>query len=156
MAYARWRQARTAHGARLPDELEREKAARGVDGRLFPWGDHGEPTFTRVGSTSAAEATRESVHDRPLDESPYGVRGLAGNVRDWCQNLWRHEGPRIELGRLRLDVAAFENTDFRTVKGGAWTGTITESRAAARFAGRPGIRRAVVGLRLTRAPNWQR
>ncbi len=151
VAYARWRSARTGRSVRLPDEWEREKAARGADGRLFPWGDQPEPTFARVVNTSAAESSLEGVEARSLDESPYGVRGLAGNVRDWCQNVWKHEGPRVEQGRLRLEQAAPEDPDFRAIRGGSWTGAIVQSRAAARFAGRPGGRWTVVGLRLVRS-----
>jgi serine/threonine-protein kinase len=150
-ACARWLAERTGRAFRLPDELEREKAARGVDGRHFPWGDHPEPTFARVGDTSAAEATPGSVHDHPTDESPYGAGGLAGNCRDWCMNAWKHEGPRVEQDRLVLDPALPDDPGFRTLKGGAWTGTIVQSRAAARFGGRPGIRRRVVGMRMTRS-----
>jgi serine/threonine protein kinase/formylglycine-generating enzyme required for sulfatase activity len=151
VAYARWRSTRTGRSVRLPDEWEREKAVRGADGRLFPWGDQPEPTFARVVNTSSTEASLEGVGARSLDESPYGVRGLAGNLRDWCQNVWRHEGPRVEQGHLRLDLAAPEDLDFRAIRGGSWTGAIVESRAAARFAGRPGGRWTVVGMRLVRS-----
>ncbi|WP_437727710.1 SUMF1/EgtB/PvdO family nonheme iron enzyme [Sorangium sp. So ce861] len=150
MAYARWLSERTGLPWRLPSELEREKATRGVDGRFFPWGDHAEPTFANVADTSAAEAARGSVHGHPFDEGPYGVRGLAGNTRDWCINLWKHEGPLIERDRAVLAAAAPNDPDFRVIKGGAWTHPISQGRAAARFGGRPGIRRPILGFRVTR------
>ncbi|MBK9261368.1 MAG: SUMF1/EgtB/PvdO family nonheme iron enzyme [Polyangiaceae bacterium] len=150
MAYASWLSARTEKPWRLPNELEREKAARGVDGRFLPWGNHMDPTFANVVDTSAAEATRGSVFDQPFDESVYGVRGLAGNTRDWCINLWKHEGPSIVQNRATLDEAARDDPDFRVIKGGSWSTTMVQSRAAARFGGRPAIRRPVVGFRLVR------
>jgi formylglycine-generating enzyme required for sulfatase activity len=153
MAYARWLADRTGRAWRLPDELEREKATRGGDGRLLPWGDQLEPTFACVSDTHETEATRETIHGRPLDESPYGVRGLAGNVRDWCANVWRHEGPRVEGDRLCVDPAAPDDPEFRVIKGGAWANPMIQGRAAARFGGRPGIHRPVVGFRVaTGAP----
>jgi eukaryotic-like serine/threonine-protein kinase len=151
IAYARWFSQRTGLPWRLPGELEREKAARGVDGRFLPWGDHADSTFANVVDTSAAEASRGSVFGHPFDESPYGVRGLAGNTRDWCLHLWKHEGPLLEGDRALLEVASPEDPDFRVIKGGAWTNPMIQGRAAARFGGRPGIRRPVVGLRLTRS-----
>ncbi|XXX72555.1 bifunctional serine/threonine-protein kinase/formylglycine-generating enzyme family protein [Sorangium sp. So ce134] len=151
LAYAAWLAARTGRPWRLPDELEREKAARGADGRLFPWGDHPEPTFAQVVDSSPDEPSREGVHGRPLDESPYGVRGLAGNTRDWCANVWRHEGPLVEDGRLRVTAALPDDPDFRVIKGGGWSSVMNNSRAAARFGGRPAIRRPVVGFRLARS-----
>lgn len=159
VAYARWLAARTGKPWRLMDELEREKAARGVDGRVFPWGDQPEPTFACVADTSPEAPSREGVGGHPVDESPYGVRGLAGNTRDWCVNRWRHEGPLIVGGRLRIEHAAEEDPDFRVIKGGAWSSAVLNGHAAARFGARPGIRRPVVGLRLAmsypaRAASW--
>ncbi|WP_437588826.1 bifunctional serine/threonine-protein kinase/formylglycine-generating enzyme family protein [Sorangium sp. So ce1000] len=149
-AYARWLCERTGLPWRLPNELEREKAARGVDGRFLPWGDHVDPTFACVVDTTAGEPTREGVNGHPFDESPYGVRGLAGNTRDWCNNVWKHEGPAIEGDRLQPDAAAPDEPDFLVIKGGAWASTMMYSRAAARFGGRPHVRRPVVGLRVVR------
>ena len=150
VAYARWLAARTGQPWRLLDELEREKATRGVDGRLLPWGDHPEPTYACVVDTTAAEPSRESVTGHPIDESPYGVRGLAGNTRDWCANVWRHAGPPVEDGRLRPEPAADDDPDFRVVRGGAWASAAVNGLAAARFGARPGVVRPVVGLRVAR------
>ena len=151
MAYSRWLAGQTGHGWRLPDELEREKAARGVDGRVFPWGDHGDTTFARVLASDTGEPGRAPVDGFPLDESPYGVRGLAGNTRDWCINVWKHEGPRVEGERLVVDAAAPDDADFRSIRGGSWNSTLPYSRCAARFAGRPGACWLVTGLRLARS-----
>ncbi|MEQ1569401.1 MAG: SUMF1/EgtB/PvdO family nonheme iron enzyme, partial [Myxococcota bacterium] len=69
-------------GARLPMELEWQKAARGVDARRYPWGEHFEPGWCRM-ALSAPEIMIVPVTAYPIDHSPYGVRGLAGNVADW-------------------------------------------------------------------------
>jgi len=151
LAYTRWLTARTGQPWRLLDELEREKAARGVDGRLFPWGDHPEPTYACVADASSAEPSRESVTGHPTDESPYGVRGLAGNTRDWCVNVWRHSGPRVDDSWLRMEPVIPEDPDFRVIKGGAWSSAAVNGLAAARFGARPGVCRPVVGFRVARA-----
>jgi eukaryotic-like serine/threonine-protein kinase len=149
-AYAAWMRARTGHPWRLPNELEREKAARGVDGRHCPWGDHLDATFACVVDSRAEEPVQAPVRDYPVDEGPCGVCGLAGNSRDWCENAWTREGPGAEGGRLVIAPPP-SDTGFRSVRGGAWSSTLNLSRSAARFGNRPGLRRAGIGLRLVRS-----
>ena len=77
-AYARWRSAQDGIEYRLPTSAEWEKAARGVDGRRWPWGDRHEPSFAR--------GDRPALHDVglfPDDVSPYGVQDLATGVIEW-------------------------------------------------------------------------
>ncbi|MFO0761978.1 MAG: bifunctional serine/threonine-protein kinase/formylglycine-generating enzyme family protein [Byssovorax sp.] len=150
MAYARWKAEKTGRPYRLLNELEREKAARGADGRFLPWGDHPEPTFSRTSESQEEAAARVSIHAYPTDESPYGVRGLAGNVRDWCMNTWKLAGPTVESDRLRLDPAGADDPDFRAIRGGAWGSATAGSRAASRFGARPAHRGLGLGLRIGR------
>jgi serine/threonine-protein kinase len=150
-AYAAWLERRTSHDWRLPSELEREKAARGVDGRTFPWGNHADAAFACVLQGHRDAPVREPVHGHAADESPYGVRGLAGNVRDWCMDVWKHPGPPVEGNRLRLDAAFPDDPDFRAVRGGYWGSPLASSRCAARFGSRPGLCRLSVGARVVRS-----
>lgn len=150
-AYVEWLSRKTGRRYRLPDELEREKATRGVDGRLFPWGNHFDPTWARCLQSSAGDPSRVDVDAYPEDESPYGMRGGAGNSRDFCQNLWKLEGPRIEGGRLALEVAPDESEDYRACRGGAWSAVENNCRAAGRFVAGPERRAATAGLRVARS-----
>jgi eukaryotic-like serine/threonine-protein kinase len=150
-AYARWKAETTGLPWRLPNELEREKATRGVDGRHYPWGDYPEPTFACVLDSHAGEPSRVVVDSFPFDESVYGVRGLGGNSHDWCANTWKLDGPAIDGGRLREGETTAANPDFRAVKGGAWSSSLNFCRAAARFALRPTLRRGTTGIRLVRS-----
>ncbi|WP_170319523.1 bifunctional serine/threonine-protein kinase/formylglycine-generating enzyme family protein [Polyangium spumosum] len=150
-SYTRWLAARTGLPWRLPNELEREKAARGVDGRAYPWGDYPDATFACVLESHAGVPRRVVVDSYPADESPYGVRGLSGNSRDWCGNVWRREGPAIVGERALVDEASPDDPEHRAVRGGGWSSALPFARAAGRFGLLPGIRRATVGLRVARS-----
>ncbi len=150
-AYTRWRGRKTGRPLRLPNELEREKAARGADGRLLPWGNHPDATFACALESHPGSPARVAVTDYPADEGPHGVRGLAGNVRDWCLNLWKLGGPAVLGERLELDAASPEDADFRTIRGGAWGSSLANGRAAARFGGQPERWTLAVGMRVARS-----
>ncbi|HLM73377.1 MAG TPA: bifunctional serine/threonine-protein kinase/formylglycine-generating enzyme family protein [Polyangiaceae bacterium] len=148
-AYAAWLSARTGKPWRLPNELEREKAARGVDRRLCPAGNHLDARFMRVLESVERNPAIVSVFEDPLDESPYGARGLGGNTRDYCENAWRRDGPRIEGDRLVREIA--QGDEVRAARGGAWSSSIEYSRSATRFGNPPSIRRLTTGARVARS-----
>ena len=85
MAYAAWRSQHEGRAFRLPTELEWEKAARGVDARLFPWGDGFDPSLCHMRLSREGRPQPEPVGSFPTDVSVYGMRDVSGGVRDWCR-----------------------------------------------------------------------
>ncbi|KAF0246252.1 MAG: serine/threonine protein kinase [Planctomycetota bacterium] len=86
MAYCAWKRGREARLTTLPHELEWEKSARGTDWRYFVWGRHWDDRWANANRSAPGGLRPSRVDEFSPDESPYGVRGLAGNSRDFCLN----------------------------------------------------------------------
>ena len=106
-AYAAWYAEQTGQPWRLPTSAEWEKAGRGVDGRVLPWGSHVDPLWCCMGASHAGPATPQVVDSYPADVSVYGVRGLAGNVRDWCADVVDPRGRPDPSGLFRIRRGGF-------------------------------------------------
>ena len=115
MEYCSWLSSLSGRVYRLPTDEEWEKAARGVDGRTYPWGNGFEPTWCCMRDTSADSVALWSVGSCRTDTSPFGVRDMAGGVREWCHD-WAHEptGERLVRGGSWLDPEAFCRAASRT------------------------------------------
>ena len=115
MAYVAWRARRDGADLCLPSELQWEKAARGVDGRLFPWGDRFDPALCKNRSARPGRPNPEVIGAFPADVSPYGARDMAGGIRDWCG-----------------DPSFDEDPAWRVVRGGSWISIGDHCRSARR------------------------
>jgi formylglycine-generating enzyme required for sulfatase activity len=145
VAYAAWEAERTGLPWRLPTFAEREKAGRGVDGRLFPWGNTWHPDWSNTG-LSFAEPQPVSVHDFPLDVSPYGARGLAGNVSDWLLDGFTHA-----LARPARASVIPRDEVYATFAGGAWNSGVVYARSSNLGRYGPDNRVTSLGFRLARS-----
>jgi formylglycine-generating enzyme required for sulfatase activity len=113
-AYCRWRGERF----RLPDETEWDRAARGQEGRLFPWGDTPpNPQLLNFAKQSLGRVAPVGLF--PLGASPEGVMDLAGNAFEWCSNDFDPAGnndpvaPKVVRGGCYRSVALFVRSAFR-------------------------------------------
>jgi serine/threonine-protein kinase len=127
--YAAWKSAKSGLDYRLPNEAEWEKAGRGIDGRNYPWGDTFDATFCKMRESRAAQPRPERRGVFTADESPYGVRDMAGGIADWTAGV---DGTRA------------------IAKGGAWCDWAPDCNLGARRIYALNERAARVGFRLAR------
>jgi formylglycine-generating enzyme required for sulfatase activity len=144
VAYCAWLSATEGRRFRLPDEAMWEKAARGSDGRRWPWGNEWDATKLNaegmIGRTSA-------VGIFPAGKAPYEVYDCAGNVWEWCS------GPGIGDTPYPFKQRPYEEDlrlipRYRALRGDSWGYYDRNSRAAYRYLDFPGFRDDDIGFRV--------
>ena len=141
LAFCRWASVYTGRNIRLPTEAEWEKAARGADGRLFPWGNEpADPSRCNM----ALYLRGPSIVGRysPQGDSPYGCTDMAGNVWEWTSSLYRPYPYAPDDGREDAEAAG-----RRVLRGGCWQDNARLVRTANRGGFDPVHWLAAIGFR---------
>lgn len=121
--FCRWLSEVTGRMYRLPSEAEWEKAARGPDGYIYPWGNEWDASRCNTEEDGKGCTTRVGAY--PQGISPYGCLDMAGNVWEWTRSLWRRytKGPLFRYpynpsdGRENLEAGS---SGYRVLRGGAF------------------------------------
>ena len=131
-AYCAWKTKETGEKWRLPTEQEREKAARGVDGRRFPWGDVEDASLAKCRDARDEDAQPEPVGAFATAASVYGMADAAGGMWDWTASWYD------------------ERCSLRVLRGGSWDNGTTLLRCAIRYRFDPRNRSSNIGFRCAR------
>jgi len=140
VAYCKWLSEKTGQAYRLPAEAEWEKAARGEDGRLWPWGDEWDEKRLNSSEGGAGDTTPVGQYS-PDGDSPYGVVDMAGNVWEWTHSLLEAYPYDPTDGREDLEAEG-----YRVLRGGSF-------RCASRDGCHPVYGLRYLGFRVVVAPN---
>ncbi len=142
VAYCQWLSSVLGRDISLPTEAEWEKAARGTDGRAWPWGDDPIPEAANTVEAEIGQTTCVGLFGPYA--SPYGLDDCAGNIWEWCGSQFRDYGRYHDRdGREDLAGAA-----PRVVRGGSWLNGHDHARLANRDHYFPGDRHFDLGFRI--------
>ncbi len=144
-AYIRWLNQKTGMTFRLPTEAEWERAARGDDGRIYPWGNTFDPWRCNTAESIKKGTTPVGTYS-PSGDSIYGAADMVGNIWEWTQSLFLPYPYRPNANREES-----KPNGRYVVRGGAWYYTRKLARCSVREGVLPDHVSPLIGFRLARS-----
>ncbi len=156
VAFCKWLAKQTGQTFQLPSEAQWEFTAKGTDGRKYPWGNE-KPDETRACFDLGEKGQPAPVGSFPAGKGPFGHHDLAGNVWEWCADVWDAKAYKKRARRELLDPVVTEgNADRRALRGGCfWLDARVlraTNRLSYRLRGRAEDRYESGGFRVALAP----
>jgi formylglycine-generating enzyme required for sulfatase activity/class 3 adenylate cyclase len=133
VAYCRWLSAEAGEVRRLPTEAEWEKAARGLSGNVFPWGNTFDAgRLNGRGPRDRQVCTTTPIGTYPGGASPFGVFDCVGNAWEWCATRWKKPFP-YDTAHDEWQDDYLQGQNLRALRGGSWYDTQEVTRCTHRF-----------------------
>ncbi len=160
-AYCRWLSQKTGRTYRLPSEAEWEKAARGVEGQRYLWGEDWAADRCNAGRDDTSPVKEPANQDRPYfprGKSPFGCYDMVGNVEEWTSTLWGSDPGQSDFeypynpddGREDLEADRHLPWVFRIHRGGSFQDSHPDLSCAARSFDNPNSKLDWRGFRVVR------
>jgi len=156
VAFCQWLSEQSGKDIQLPNEAEWEKAARGTEGLIYPWGNEWNQNKCNTYESESRDTTPVGKFS-PAGDSPFGCVDMVGNVFEWTRSLWGKKVPKPEYGYPydptdgRENLQASENIP-RVLRGGSWDLNHRDARCAFRRGFDPDFRWGSIGFRVVVSP----
>ncbi len=132
IAYCRWLSEKSGRHYHLPTEAEWEKAARGENGSIYPWGDQFDPQKANTGEAKLGD-TSEVGQFSTQGDSPYGCADVSGNVWEWCSDWFDENEYKNRAGKSVKDPRGPQDGRTCVLRGGSFDYSLGFARCALRF-----------------------
>jgi toxoflavin biosynthesis protein ToxD len=147
--YCKWLSQKTGKHYRLPSEAEWEKAARGMDGRVYPWGNDFDSKKCNVLDSKIGDTTPVGTFTEEGGDSPYGCADMSGNVWEWCNDGYELDEYKKRSSKTIRDPSGPEKDNgIKCMRGGSWGVNRNFARVSSRSYYDPRFKEGFIGFRL--------